>query len=91
MDVFEHLIMLMIVRREVIHFAIKNQMDHLLGAPDNDENEAEDDDESSETTSFLSKSSMNDEGPDRIGSIKIKDEKSNKSANSSFIFEAHKE
>jgi len=32
MDVFEHLIMLMIIRREVIHFAIKNQMIHLLGA-----------------------------------------------------------
>jgi hypothetical protein len=32
MDVFEHLILLMIIRREVIHFAIKNQLIHLLGA-----------------------------------------------------------
>ena len=32
MDIFEHLILLMIIRREVIHFAIKNQLIHLLGA-----------------------------------------------------------
>ncbi len=32
MDVFEHLITIMIIRREVIHFAIKNQLIHLLGA-----------------------------------------------------------
>ena len=32
MDVYEHLIMIMIIRREVIHFAIKNQLIHLLGA-----------------------------------------------------------
>ena len=53
MDVFEHLILLMIIRREVIHFAIKNQIEHLIGAPEkeNDLNLLE---ESSESSSFLS-------------------------------------
>jgi hypothetical protein len=53
MDVFEHLILLMIIRREVIHFAIKNQMEHLIGAPEKQEdlNLLE---ESSKSTSFLS-------------------------------------
>ena len=83
MDVFEHLIMLMIIRREVIHFAIKNQMEHLIGAP-----EKEDDlnlgDESSESTSFIYRaSSIND--PDGIGSIQIKDDQSNKSGVSSIF------
>lgn len=31
MDVFEHLILVLIVRREVIHFAIKNRNPNLLG------------------------------------------------------------
>jgi hypothetical protein len=30
MDVFEQLILIMIIRREVINFAIKNRMLHLL-------------------------------------------------------------
>lgn len=67
MDVFEHLILLMIIRREVIHFAIKNQMEHLIGAPEKQDN-LNLLEESSENTSFLSESSsMND--PDAIGSI----------------------
>ena len=32
MDVFEHLILLMIIRREIINFAIKNKHYELLGA-----------------------------------------------------------
>jgi hypothetical protein len=32
MDVLEHLILIMIIRREVIHFAIKNKQSILLGA-----------------------------------------------------------
>lgn len=32
MDVLEHLILIMIIRREVIHFAIKNKQTNLLGA-----------------------------------------------------------
>jgi len=67
MDVFEHLILLMIIRREVIHFAIKNQMEHLIGAPEK-QNDLSLLEESSESSSFLSRnSSMND--PDAIGSI----------------------
>lgn len=32
MDVFEHLILLMIIRREIINFAVKNKHYELLGA-----------------------------------------------------------
>jgi hypothetical protein len=32
MDVFEHLILLMIIRREIINFGIKNKHYELLGA-----------------------------------------------------------
>jgi hypothetical protein len=74
MDVFEHLIMLMIIRREVIHFAMKNQLNHLLGAPDDNEAEEEDDEDSSLNTTFLTQFSGDEVGVDNVRSINIKGE-----------------
>jgi hypothetical protein len=36
MDIFEHLVLVMIIRREVIHFAIKNNQMQLLNIFDNE-------------------------------------------------------
>jgi hypothetical protein len=63
-DVFEHLILIMIIRTEVIHYAIKNNLAHLLGGPSDLKNEFPNLENSSLNASLVSVSNPLDRDSD---------------------------